>query len=150
MATSSRASAEAGTPQPGRARWWWRAVAVWALIALLETLHGIARTLWLLPLVGDLRSRQWGIATALVIVFIVAWFTVRWIGARGARQWLAAGLTWALLMASFDIVMGHWIIGFPWSRIAQDFNPLDGGFLGLGMLAMAAAPVVAARWRGCA
>ena len=29
---------------------WLRAFAVWLLIAAAETLHGIARTLWLVPM----------------------------------------------------------------------------------------------------
>ncbi len=130
--------------RPGWAR---RAAAAWVLIALAETLHGIARSLWLMPLMGDLRARQWAIVSGLLIIVVIALATVRWIGARRLRTQLKVGLMWALLMLGFDVFMGHWIIGFPWPRIAQDFNPQQGGFLGLGMLAMIGAPWLAARLR---
>ena len=134
--------------RPSSLHWLPRAVAAWLLIALLETLHGIARTIWLAPLLGDQRARQWAIVTGLLLILFVALITVRWIGAQSSRSWLAVGIVWAALMAGFDIALGHWIIGYSWSRIAQDFNPLDGGFLGVGMLAMIGAPWLAARWRG--
>jgi hypothetical protein len=128
--------------------WLPRAVAAWLLIALLETLHGIARTCWLAPLLGDQRARQWAIVTGLLLILLVALITVRWIGARSSPALFAVGAVWAMLMAGFDIGLGRWVIGYSWARIAQDFNPLDGGFLGIGMLAMIGAPWLAARWRG--
>ncbi len=32
---------------------WGRAFAVWLLIAVLETVHGIVRGLWLVPALGE-------------------------------------------------------------------------------------------------
>jgi hypothetical protein len=84
---------------------------------------------------------------ALLIVFAVALLTVRWIGAHGARQWLAIGALWAVAMVSFDIVIGRYVAGASWSRIFEDFNPAAGGLLGLAMLPMLVLPLLAARLR---
>jgi hypothetical protein len=119
--------------------WLVRGFAAWLLVAVLETLQGVARTLWIAPLVGDQLARRLALPVALL--------TVRWIGAHGARQWLAIGALWAVAMVSFDIVIGRYVAGASWSRIFEDFNPAAGGLLGLAMLPMLVLPLLAARLR---
>jgi Kef-type K+ transport system membrane component KefB len=134
--------------RPGSTRYWWlRAVLAWLLIALLETLQGIARTLWLAPVVGDLRARQLAIVVALAIIFGVAWLTARWLRAPGATRKLAVGAIWLTLMVSFDVALGRYF-GFGWERILADFDPRQGGYLAIAMLPIVIAPWLAARWRG--
>jgi hypothetical protein len=132
---------------PPAGRWWLRAVLAWLLIALLETLQGIARTLWLAPVVGDLRARQLAIVFALAIIFAVAWLTARWLRAPGTERKLAVGAIWLALMAGFDVALGRWVFGFSWERVLQDFNPAAGGLLAFAMLPILFAPWLAARWR---
>lgn len=127
--------------------WLARGLATWVLVAALETLHGTARVLWLAPWLGEAAARPLGIVGALVIVFGVAWFTVRWIGARGNGQWLAVGAVWFAAMVGFDVAIGRWAFNLPWPRIAQDFNPAAGGWLGVAMLPLLVAPWLAARTR---
>ncbi len=127
--------------------WFARGFLAWLLIAVLETLHGIARTLWLAPLLGDQPARQLAVLGGVAIVFAVALVTVRWIDARGSARKLVVGLQWLALMASFDVLLGH-SLGFGWERILADFNPLAGGYLGIGMATMVIAPWLAGRLRG--
>jgi hypothetical protein len=122
--------------------WLARGFLAWLLIAALETLHGIARTLWLVPLLGDQLARQLAILSAIVIVFVVALLTIRWIDARGGGRKLIVGLQWLVLMVGFDVLLGR-SLGYSWERILGDFNPLAGGFLGLGMATMLIAPWLA-------
>ena len=124
-----------------------RAFLVGCLILALEFAHGVARTLWLAPLVGDLPARQIGVAVGSLIILLVAVGTIRWIGARSPRQLFLVGLGWLALMISAELVLGRVLFGYPWSRIAVDFDPSRGGFLGVGMLVLAAAPAVAYRLR---
>jgi hypothetical protein len=126
--------------------WLARGFLAWLLIAVLETLHGIARTLWLAPVLGDAPARQLAILGGVAIVFAVALVTVRWIDARGARRKLLVGAQWLVLMVGFDVLLGR-SLGFAWERIAADFNPLAGGFLGIGMATMLVAPWLAGRVR---
>lgn len=125
-----------------------RAFLAWLLILGLEVLHGTARTLWLMPLVGDLRARQIGVPVGSLLVLLVAWFTIRWIGARTRRQLVAVGIAWLALMLCAEALLGRMVFGYPWSRIAEDFDPTRGGLLGFGMLVLAAAPWLAFQWRG--
>lgn len=141
MATPSDGTSAAG-------RWGLRAVLAWMLIAVLETLQGIARTLWLVPIVGDLRARQLALLVALAIIFAVAWLTARWLRAPGPRRKLAVGAIWLTLMVGFDVGLGRWVFGYSWERVLQDFDPAAGGYLALAMLPILFAPWLAARWRG--
>ncbi len=117
-----------------------RAFLVWCLILVLEFAHGVARTVWLVPLVGDLPARQIGVGVGSALILLVAWLTARWIGARTRRERLAIGFGWAVLMLGAEAAIGRWLFGYPWSRILEDFDLSRGGLLGLGIVVLAAAP----------
>lgn len=61
-----------------------RAVLVWLIIIGVETVHGVLRTLLLVPLLGDFPARRVSVFTGSLLNFGVAWVFVRWIG--GARD----------------------------------------------------------------
>ena len=124
-----------------------RAFLVWCLILVLEFVHGILRTVWLVPVVGDLSARQIGVMVGSALILLVAWLTIRWIGAHTRRQLLAVGLAWTGLMLGAEVLLGRWLFGYPWSRIAADFDPAQGGLLGFGMIVLLSAPPLAYRWR---
>ncbi len=123
-----------------------RGAAVWLLIAVAETVHGTVRTLWLLPLVGDLRSRQIGVLTGSVMILLIAWATIRWIGARETRQLLGIGALWVILMLAFEAGLGR-ALGMPWERLLSDYNPWKGGFMLAGLAVLGLAPLIGFRLR---
>jgi hypothetical protein len=125
---------------------WRRAAFAWMLIILFETASGIAREIFIAPVLGDLRARQLGIPVACLAVLAVAWATSRWVGATTrALQWLV-GLWWAVLTFAFECTLGR-AIGLSWSRILSDYDPTRGGFMLLGLAFMVSAPVLAAKLR---
>jgi len=73
---------------------------------------------------------------------------IRWIAARTTLQLLGIGLLWVVLTVSFEIGLGRLVLGLPWDRITEDYDPARGGFLGFGLLFMAVSPILAARVRG--
>jgi hypothetical protein len=123
-----------------------RGVVAWGLVALVETLHGTARTLWLAPQVGDLASRQLGVATGSGLILGVAWLTIRWIGAPDRRALWVVGVLWVLLMLGFELGLGR-ALGMSWSRLAADYDPRQGGLMAFGLLVLLVAPRLAAGWR---
>jgi hypothetical protein len=125
-----------------------KAFAVWLLIFAVEVAHGVLRTLYLIPLLGDLRSRQVGVAVGSALILLVTWLTVKWIAPRNPRQWRGVGFLWVMLMIGAEVVVGRFAFGYPWARIAEDFDPTRGGFLALGMLVLYLAPGWMARLRG--
>jgi hypothetical protein len=125
-----------------------RASAVWVAILALEVVHGVLRTMLLLPIVGDWRARQIGVAIGSLLILLVAWLTIRWIGARTRSETLGVGLLWLVAMLVAEVTLGRSVFGYEWSRIAEDFNLARGGLLGNGMAVLLIAPWLAARWRG--
>jgi hypothetical protein len=110
-----------------------------------EVIHGTLRTLFLAPFVGDFRARQISVFTGSIIILTIVFFTIRWIGARGKKSLLAIGLAWLCLTLIFEISLGHFVFGFSWQRLGEDYNLSRGGLLPFGLLVLALSPVIAAR-----
>jgi len=125
-----------------------RAFAVRLVIIGVETAHGVLRTLLLVPLVSDLPARQIGVLIGSLLIFGVAYSFSRWIAARTKPQLLAVGLLWVVLTVLFETGLGRLVLGLPWERITEDYDVTRGGFMGVGLLFMAAAPWLAAWLRG--
>ena len=116
-----------------------RAVGIWLTLVVVESLHGTTRRLLLEPQLGDLLARQVSVLTGAVLIILVFWFTLRRLGSQRAQRWWAIGLLWLTLTLAFEISLGR-AVGMSWDRIASDFDPRRGGFLGLGMLVILVAP----------
>jgi hypothetical protein len=61
------------------------ALAVWLVLIAVEFIHGTLRTIFLVPVVGDFRSRQIGVFTGSVLILAVAYVLVPWLHATGRR-----------------------------------------------------------------
>ena len=123
-----------------------RAFAIWILIAVAETLHGVARTLFLMPIVGDRSSRQLGVFIGSIMILGIAWLFVNWIRATTRPQLLAVGLLWLVLMLAFEVGLGR-AVGISWERILSDYDPAQGGLMIIGMGVLSLAPLLAAEGR---
>lgn len=84
-----------------------RALLIWTVLALAETLHGILRIKFLNVRLGDRRARCLGVFTGSAIILIIGWFTVPWIGPSSLVDCLFIGALWLALMLSFDIIFGR-------------------------------------------
>ena len=99
------------------------------------------------PLLGDLPARQVSVFTGALLIVVVFWMTLEWLGALPAMRWWHLGLFWLGLTLAFEVGLGR-ATGLSWDRIASDFDPRRGGLLGFGMLVILAAPRVVAERRG--
>lgn len=124
----------------------WRASLTWMLIIVVETVHGLVREIFIAPVLGDLRARQLGVLVGCVLVFVIAWLTARWLGARSRRIQLQVGAFWVSMTLVFEFALGR-AMGASWQRILEDYNPARGGFMILGMAFLFLAPMLAATWR---
>lgn len=126
---------------------WSRALVAWLLIVLAETVHGVLRQLFLTPAIGDLPARQVGVFVGSAIIFAVAWLTIRWIGARRARELFAIGAVWVALIVAFEVSLGL-ALGYSRERMLSDYDLANGGWMGFGLLFLLCAPWLAAKARG--
>jgi hypothetical protein len=120
-----------------------RAVAVWLLIMLVETVHGVLRAMLLVPRVGDLPARQIGVFTGSLLILAVTYLSLGWLRLDWPRLRIVVGLLWALLTLAFEVALGRIVLGYPWSRLAADYNLARGGLMGLGLLVVVFAPSIA-------
>lgn len=121
-----------------------RALVVWLVIIGVETIHGILRTLLLAPLVGDFRSRQIGVFVGSLLILGVVYGFHRWIRANTHRQRFAVGLLWVILTVLFETMLGRFVMNLPWERLFEDYDLPHGGFMGFGLIVLAASPWLAA------
>src|SRR4030095_6920175 len=84
-----------------------RVVGIWLMLVVVESLHGIMRRLVLEPRLGDLLARQMSVLTGAVLIIIVFWFTLRWVGPQPNRRWWAMGLLWLIMTLAFEIGLGR-------------------------------------------
>jgi hypothetical protein len=127
---------------------WLRALLVWLVIIVAESVHGTLRTLYLAPALGDFPARRVGVLIGTALIFVVALAFTRWIGARSRRQLLGIGALWVGLTVAFEVLLGRALLHYDWARILADYDLSRGGLMGFGLLAMFFMPLLAARIRG--
>jgi apolipoprotein N-acyltransferase len=125
-----------------------RGLMVWIMFMFAEVLHGTARVLWLEPLIGDVKARQISVFTGLAIILAIVIVSIRWIGATRMTQLYEIGLLWLGLTVSFEIMLGRFVTGLSWERIASDYNLLHGGLMPIGLLVLTVSPLIATWIRG--
>lgn len=126
----------------------WRTACLCVALAGAETLHGIVRTVWLVPRIGKARALRLSIVTGTALAFGVCWLLVP--GLRLGTPWAHGllGLVLSLFMAAFDIAMGRWVMRRSWTKIWPDFDPRTGNLLVFGLAALMVIPSVVAVLRG--
>ena len=92
-------------------------------LASVETVHGIARMVLLVPRVGLRRAQRVSIVTGTLLAYGVCWLGVPALGLRGPGALLALGLGLAAFMAAFDIALARWVARRPWPAVFDDFRP---------------------------
>lgn len=124
-----------------------RVLALCVVLAGTETLHGIARTVWLAPRVGKTRATQLSIVSGSLLAFAVCYLLVPGVGLVTVQAHLALGAVLALFMASFDAALGKWLLRRSWRKILDDFNPATGNFLLFGLALLLVFPSLVALLR---
>src|SRR5215470_10173155 len=99
-----------------------RACLIWLLIVAVESIHGILRTTLITPRFGDFVARQISVFTGSLLILIIAYFSVRWIGADSTPGLLAVGFSWLTLTVTFELCFGHFALGRRWENLASDYK----------------------------
>lgn len=124
-----------------------KSFTVWLLLMLAETLHGTARILLLVPLLGDFRARQLSVFTGAILVLILTAILIKWIRPATAGHSLLIGACWVILTVCFEVGLGLLVFNLTPARIAEDYNLPRGGLMPIGLLLMYFTPLLAAKWR---
>lgn len=125
-----------------------RIASLCVALAGAETLHGIARTLWLAPRIGKERATRWSVVSGTLLAFAVCYVLVPGIGLQGVMAHVYLGLGLATFMAAFDVAFGKWVLRFKWPLIWRDFNPASGNLLSVGLVLLTFQPALVWWLRG--
>jgi hypothetical protein len=117
------------------------------MLACAETLHGIARTVYIVPRLGKEKALKLSVVTGSALAFAICLFLVPGIGLTTTREHLLLGLGLAGFMAAFDIAIGKLVMRKPWRKIWPDFNPATGNYLVFGLAFLVFAPWLAVELR---
>jgi hypothetical protein len=124
-------------------------IGFFILVAASEMLNGIARTLFLNKRVGVVNAKRISLLPALALCLLICYYYVPFLRIRTDTGLLVLGISLSLFMGLFDILLAQFIVKARWDAILDDFNIVKGNLLGLGMVAMAFCPLLAARIGGC-
>ena len=128
--------------------YWFRAIALWFLLMMAETLHGLWRARVLAVWIGDAAARDVSVFTGSLVILLVTWACIGWIPARSARTLLLLGFTWVVLTIAYELGLGRLVFHQTWTEIASDFDLLHGRLPPIGLLFLMFSPLLAALLRG--
>ena len=118
-----------------------KALLVFLFIALAETANGIVRVRFLSRRLGNRRARVVSLLSGCILILLVTWWTLPWIGPASAGEALLIGAIWLVLMLAYDIDIGRWAFRMRWRKILADFDLRKGNYLVFGMAWMFLAPL---------
>lgn len=121
---------------------------MWLVIVFVESLHGTLRQILIAPAVGDFTARRIAFFTGMLLIFVIAYSLVRWIGAPTTGAWFWVGAMWAVLILAFEFGLGYFVLGYTTERLLEDYDVTRGGLMAFGIIFMACAPYMAAKAQG--
>ena len=124
-----------------------RALAICLLIIFAESVHGTLRQLFLAPMVGDFMARRIALFSGMLLIFLITYFSIRWISAPNVRSLFVVGSMWMALMTLFEFGLGLLIFKHSWARMFEDYDISRGGLMGFGLLFLVFAPWLATQLR---
>jgi len=75
---------------------------------------------------GEHAVPQGSTLTMCILVGIYVWVLSSYWKLQSAAQAIMVGLMWLVMTIVFDTVLGHYVLGIPWSQVLRDYNILEG------------------------
>lgn len=123
-----------------------RATIIWILILVFAVLNGILREGAFLPEFG--RPAGFILSGILLscVIFAVAYLSMRWIAADGAKQLLLVGFLWLTLTLAFEFSFGL-ARGVGLNEILAAYSFKDGNIWPVVLFVTFFAPLLTAKFR---
>ena len=126
-----------------------KALAVWAGIAVLAILNGALRDVVLIPKLGTAVGLVLSGVLLSALIFVVAYLSIPWLGARRPAELVGIGLGWLALTLVFEFSFGLWQ-GKSWQVLLEAYTFKGGNIWPAALVVTALAPYLAAKLRGWA
>lgn len=124
-----------------------KGVAVWGVILVLAFANAGLREVILIPRFGNVRSLTASGVILSLLVLLVAYVSLPWMGAIRTGELLTIGLSWFALTLVFDLLLGR----AQGERLRQQLDAYlfkRGNLWPVVLLVTASAPYLAAKLRG--
>lgn len=124
-----------------------KGVAVWGVILALAFANAGLREVILIPRFDNVRSLTASGVILSLLVLLVAYVSLPWMGAIRTRELLTIGLSWFALTLVFDLLLGR----AQGERLRQQLDAYlfkRGNLWPVVLLVTASAPYLAAKLRG--
>jgi hypothetical protein len=119
-----------------------KALAVGFALALGEVINGNIRVRVLHRLYGQKRAKKLSFLSGTIFIYLIAWFTFPWLSPENYFDCFQVGFLWVVIMLCLDLYFGRYVFKFKWSKIIEDFNPLKGNLLAIGMFLLFLSPSI--------
>lgn len=124
-----------------------KALAIWAGILVLAVLNGALREAVLSPKLGTAPGLVLSGVLLSALIFVVAYFSLPWIGARRPAELVGIGLGWVALTLVFEFSFGLWQ-GKSWQVMLEAYTFKGGNIWPVVLVVTALAPYLAGKLRG--
>lgn len=125
-----------------------KAILIWLAIALLAIANGVLRDLMFTPLIGRNIALPLSGLSLSIIVLVVTYFGLGFIGKLTEKTCWLIGLQWVLMTLAFEFLFGHYVAGKSWAELLQTFNILQGDLFLLVLLVSLVSPRLLAKYKG--
>jgi hypothetical protein len=103
---------------------------------------GTLRQNWYGHYLSELRPHQLSTLTGVLLLGLYIWALTRLWRLESSVQALTIGFIWLGLTVGFEFLVGHYMIGHPWSRLLHEYNISAGRLWGAFLLWITVAPYV--------
>ena len=118
-----------------------KATVVWLLIAVCAVLNGGFREAVLLPGLGMPAAIFLSGILLCVLIMVVSFVFIRWLGPLRTAQSLLVGLLWLFLTLAFEFGLGRFVQHREWSEILDAYTFKNGNLWPLVLVVTFLAPL---------
>lgn len=125
-----------------------KSLGIWLLIVIAAIINGVTREKILIPLMGSSFSLPLSGFILSLLVIVIAYITIPYIGKLKTGAYIFIGLLWVTLTLSFEYLFGHYVVGKPCREINQVFNILKGDLFIVVLIVTGLSPWTVAKLKG--
>ena len=103
-----------------------RALIVWLALCAVAVANGTVRQFLLPPAVGPYAGHVISSVTLSLLILLMAWLSIRWIGPATVQQAWLVGVLWLSATVAFEFLAGHYLFRNPWPKLLADYDVRQG------------------------
>ncbi|MBL0035948.1 MAG: hypothetical protein IPP26_09305 [Flavobacteriales bacterium] len=127
---------------------WWKAILIWFVLMVGAIANGAVRIKLIIPFTGEPIGHVISTALLCVLILVITWAMIGWIGPLTDQQARGIGTVWLLLTLGFEFGAGALISHRTWPEMLADYNVLNGRVWVVVPIITFLAPSWMAKWRG--